>query len=429
MPTNPAPPAADTSSTRLLAVSFAFPPLAYPRSIQVARLVKYLQFETVLVCADERGARRDPTLEPDAAERLSQVLRVPFSISRVRAYGNSLAHHLSRPLWERWNRSPDQYRAWKPAVLKAIGNFMRARRYRPDALATFSQPNIDHLIGLELKRALGVPWVAHFSDPWADNPFHRTTTATHNLNLELERAVVSAADRLIFTSEETVEMVMRKYPREWRERARVLPQCYDPALFNSEPSPPGEGLTVRYVGNFYGGRTPAPLFRTLRALAARAPESLRDVTFELVGISDASILEDSELRGLPAGIINTSPPVEYRESLRLMSGSDGLLIIDAPADVSVFLPSKLIDYIGAGRPVMGFTPQGAAARLIGELGGWVADPADITAGVETMHGFLDALRRRREERAGTWGTPAVRRNYEASFLAAKFEGIIRELLS
>jgi hypothetical protein len=43
--------------------------------------------------------------------------------------------------------------------------------------------------------------------------------------------------------------------------------------------------------------------------------------------------------------------VGYQESLKLMSEADALLVIDAPADQSVFLPSKLIDYIGAGRPI------------------------------------------------------------------------------
>jgi hypothetical protein len=77
---------------------------------------------------------------------------------------------------------------------------------------------------------------------------------------------------------------------------------------------------------------------------------------------------------------------------------------------------------------MGFTPQGAAAKLIRELGGWVADPASVEACVETLRSFLAALRRRHEERAGVWGAQDVRRSYEATFLAARFEELIRELL-
>src|SRR2546423_4090797 len=117
MASNNVSPAIESASRKLLAVSFAFPPLAYPRSIQVARLLKYLPLATVLVCADERDARKDATLEPDAAASLAAILRVPFAISRARAYANALAYRFNRALWHRWNRRPDQYTAWQGAAL------------------------------------------------------------------------------------------------------------------------------------------------------------------------------------------------------------------------------------------------------------------------------------------------------------------------
>ena len=47
-----------------------------------------------------------------------------------------------------------------------------------------------------------------------------------------------------------------------------------------------------------------------------------------------------------------------------------LLVIDAPADESLFLPSKLIDYLPARKPILGLTPaRGASADLIRAL--WI----------------------------------------------------------
>lgn len=452
MPSDAAAPSARTPATRLLAVSFAFPPLAYPRSIQVARLLKYVSFNTVLVCADERAARRDETLEPDAASRLAAVLRVPFNASRPRAYANAAAHRLSRALWNRWNRRPDQYVAWKRDALRAVETFARGNRYAPDAVVTFSQPTTDHLVGLELKKIWRAPWVAHFSDPWVDNPYYATDEATRAFNLAAERAVCESADRLVFTSAETVELVMRKYPREWRGKARVLPQCFDPQLYppraakgggesrEGDAAARGDGgeaarndgggsrrVVIRYVGNFYGARTPAPLLDALALVAETDESRLRGVAFELVGVTDPSLVERVRAAPLPDGLVTTSPPVGYRESLRLMAEADGLLIIDAPADVSVFLPSKLVDYLGAARPVMGFTPRGAARTLIERLGGWTVDPADARAGADALKNFLEHLRARRDD-AGAWGEGEVRREYEATNQARKFEEMVRELL-
>jgi glycosyltransferase involved in cell wall biosynthesis len=432
-----------SSATKLLAVSFAFPPLAYPRSIQVARLLKYVSLRTVLVCADERAARKDPTLEPDAASQLEALLRVPFSVSRALAYANAAAHRFRPALWNHWNRRPDNYATWKSAALRAVETYARANLYAPDAIVTFSQPTTDHLIGLELKKRFRVPWIAHFSDPWVENPFYSTDAPTRDFNLAAERAVCESAERLVFTSAETVELVMSKHPAAWREKARVLPQCFDPRLYPSHASQDAERtrsdddarisddgarIVVRHVGNFYGARTPAPLLRALAALAETDESLLRGVAFELIGVSDPSLVVGEVAESLPAGLVKTTPPVGYRESLRLMSEADGLLIVDAPADISVFLPSKLIDYLGAARPVFGFTPRGAARTLIERLGGWTVDPSDTRAGADALKNFLDLLRARRGD-TRAWGEAAVRREYEATHLAAKFEEIVRELLT
>ena len=57
-----------------------------------------------------------------------------------------------------------------------------------------------------------------------------------------------------------------------------------------------------------------------------------------------------------------------------------LLVIDAPADDSLFLPSKLIDYLPLGKPILGLTPlRGASADLIRRLGYPVVAPDDEAA--------------------------------------------------
>ena len=73
----------------------------------------------------------------------------------------------------------------------------------------------------------------------------------------------------------------------------------------------------------------------------------------------------------------------------MMESADLLLIVDAPGEISVFLPSKLVDYIGAGRPICALTPPGAAARVTREAGGWVADPADAEAGATALLAALE----------------------------------------
>lgn len=413
---------------KLLAVSLAYPPLAYPRSIQVARLLKFLDASTVVVSCDEQGARKDPTIEPDAESKLEACLRVPFAVTGSRRLIDRIAYRFNRQLWNRRNMAPDNYGSWKTAVLGEISRFMQANDYLPDAVVTFAQPFTDHLIGLELKRRHGLPWLAHFSDPWVDNPFNKYDEQAKALNLSLERQVVQSADIMAFTSRETIDLVLAKYPAEWRQKARVLPQSFDSSLFQDGASTPKPNITIRYIGNFYGGRTAAPLIGALRLMLDTEPNSLNDVCFELIGISDPAVIRDAGGDALPAGLLKVHPSVEYRESLRLMSEADGLLVIDAPADISVFLPSKLIDYIGAGRPVLGITPPGTAASLIRELGGPVVDPSNTEDIRTALLLFIDLLKARRESSGlEPWGTPEVRERFEAARVSKSFETMLRDI--
>jgi hypothetical protein len=169
------------------------------------------------------------------------------------------------------------------------------------------------------------------------------------------------------------------------------------------------------------------LIKTLRSIMSEDPLSLGGVCFELIGHTDPLTLSNLGIEDLPSGLVRFRPPVSYQESCSLAAAADGLLIIDAPAAQSVFLPSKLIEYVGVGRPILGITPPGAAANLIKELGGWVADPSSQEAMKATVVEFLTYLRNARQ--SGPWGTPEVRSRYEAPVVSKSFEMMLRELLT
>jgi hypothetical protein len=324
---------------------------------------------------------------------------------------------------------PDQYRSWKPGAISSIEDYLRRTHYRPDVFVTFGQPMSDHLIGLELQQRYGWPWAAHFSDPWVDNPFGRFDSLTRSFNAALERKVVEAASMLIFTSQETLELIMGKYAPEHHSKARVLPHSFA-FLSNAERAsrPPESKIVVRHLGELYGRRSPKPLFDALRLIHSSEPQSLADVRFELIGATEESALRDSGFHQLPEGLVAFQPAVSYQESLSLMVEADGLLVIDAPMERSVFLPSKLIDYVGAARPILGITPPGTSANLVKQLGGWLAAPSEIEGVAQALREFLLYLRQSRKEGAALWGNSSVRARYEALTVGTLFSDFLRELL-
>ncbi|MDP4743869.1 MAG: hypothetical protein NWS22_03400 [Porticoccaceae bacterium] len=361
---------------------------------------------------------------PDFQERLSYKIKVPFN-SKIKGLVQRLAIYCL-PFY---GRCPDEYVGWIGLATQKTLAFLNEHQIKPNRVLTFGEPMSDHLVGRQLRATLGVPWVAHFSDPWVDNPFRKYFVLSKWINRRLERSVISEADRVVFTSQETLNLVMKKYPESWRKKAHVIAHGYQADLY---PAPVRQDiaspLMIRYVGNFYGDRTPAPLFEALAQLHSENPELLKNIKIELVGSIPARMLKTQAYRALPNSLVKTTSTVSYLRSLELMAESDLLLIIDAPnPGISVFLPSKLIDYIGAGKPIIGLVPHGASATLIQRLGGATADPVD-SAAIRKMlaEAIVLGLARRKDYITTPWGDPAVREQYRIETTAQDFFKIVHE---
>ena len=409
----------------LLAISFYYPPANNPRAIQVARLLRHAGLATSLVCSAyvDITDRRDERQVSEAESFLQDIYRIPFTVSPLRRKITGLVSRVTRPVWEEW---PDSFRSWKDDVVSFLSDLFEQRKSKPTAMITFGSPMSDHLIGLEIKRTHKLPWMAHFSDPWVDNPFKNYGWLTGRANLILERQVVESADRLLFTSEETIDLVMAKYPEQLREKCRVLTHSYESSKYRHDQRPMDE-VTIRFLGDLYGLRTPRPLFKALDSIHREKPKLLENLKLEFVGSMCELDVMEMGLRELPPNLVVLRETVAYNESLDLMSSADGLVVIDAPADTSPFLPSKLVDYIGAGKPVLGITPPGTASRLIVELGGWVGNPADPQQVKEALEEFIGALRELRKNKQRVWGEGAVRLRYDAKSVGKGFRDLVIEL--
>ena len=296
------------------------------------------------------------------------------------------------------------------------------------AVVTWSQWHSSHLVGLEIKRLKAdLPWLVHMSDPWVDNPYSNYTPKEKEKNTILEKQVIEHADMLLFTSAETVELVMNKYPDKWRDKAKVVPHVFDASLFGETQTKSEDNkVVVRHIGHFYGLRSPAPLLHALAEIHKTNPTVLDNVRFEIIGNIEPGLLNGEDWAGVPDGLVKTIEPVAYKRSLELMQQSDLLLIVDAPSKLSVFLPSKLVDYIGSANPIMGITPPGASCELIKRLGGWVADPTDCTGIVKALSRALDHAKTYRNK---TFGDQTIRDEFDAAYVGKNKATLIQSLFT
>lgn len=371
---------------QLLAVSWEMPPLSGPRAVQVTRTLAALGergWHSRVICFDARSQRYQQDYDIDVgAATGGMVTPLPVPSPEEWLFFRTLWRVLP-PL----KHLPDEKRIWAPA---AIAEGRRALADRPaDVIVSFAQPWSDHLIGLQLHRDTGIPWVAHFSDPWIDSPYQPGTAWTRARIARMERDVVSSASQLVFVNDDTRDRVMAKYPAEWSARAHVVPQGHTGYAAAAAAPSPGP-LRIVYTGRFYDGiRTPDVFLQALADVHRASPLHSR-LLVEFVGSRMDAYAEQARVLGVEEFATFTGR-VSPDEASRRAAAADVLLLIDAPSDgPSLFLPSKLIDYLPFGKPILGITPEnGPSADLMRSLGYPIVDPRDEAGMAASLTALLE----------------------------------------
>jgi ribosomal protein L11 methylase PrmA len=90
------------------------------------------------------------------------------------------------------------------------------------------------------------------------------------------------------------------------------------------------------------------------------------------------------------------------------------------------MPSKLIDYFGAGSPILAITPSGTTADLVKEYGGAVASPFDADdVAVKLTQEISDIKKNNKSVKINHHFC----NKYHAKEVAMIFEGLIFEMVS
>jgi glycosyltransferase involved in cell wall biosynthesis len=263
------------------------------------------------------------------------------------------------------------------------------RRLPIRAVVTTQPSIVSTLVGLHLKRAFQLPWIADFQDPLVGNPNIIPHPLGNRWQRWIEKRIFQHADRLIANTDSVAAMWRQRYP-EHAHKITVIWNGYDAA----EAIPPTRSLTRSYrvlshVGTIYATRHPSALLDSYERLVAAGKLDPATLKLRFVGVFDWEAIPnpDQVHRMVKAGYLELENQyIPRAEALREAAEADYLLILDInESNSDLQVPCKVYDYLRTGRPILAFTPaQSPLERIIQRSGiaheilhNRLASPSDV----------------------------------------------------
>ena len=422
---------------RLLIITYYWPPTGGSGVQRWVKFSKYLPefgWQPVVYTPEnpEQLARDESLLAdiPACAEVVKTRINEPYELYRrltggkqgqevnpVNAQQKNWKQRLS--LWVRGNCFiPDPRISWVHPSVRFLKKYLA--EHPVDAVVTTGPPQSVHLIGLGLKKALGLHWIADFRDPWTEMFYYKhlgLSAAADRRHRRLEQAVLDGADTVVSVS----PPVAADFQAKTKTPVVLITNGFDeddfvdpdktayginssggvppepPASRSSECESSREGVVepgrpdifrailsgpeksgpqarrpeIRLVhtGLFAADGNPVNLWDALARRCDADPDFRARLQIRLAGKVDAAITEAIRARGLGDNLVELGY-LPHDETVREQRAADILLLpLRREPEYAKVLPGKIFEYLAARRPVLGIGQEdGAAATVLRDAG-------------------------------------------------------------
>lgn len=269
-------------------------------------------------------------------------------------------------LWIRSNLFiPDPRRLWVRPSVRILCKYLKQNP--ADVIVTTGPPHSMHLIGLGLKRKLGVRWVADFRDPWTNIDFYRDLALTplaDSIHKKLEKEVLLTADRVITVS----PGMTREFITMGAKHVITITNGYDGESIRALKHEAGR-FTIVHLGSMPKSRNPEALWQALTAISSQNPRFASLLQVKLIGKVDLSVKESLRDHGL-LKLISFEDYIPHDQTHDLLAGASVLLLcINNSPNAGGILTNKFFEYLSAHRPILAIGPKdGDASVILDETG-------------------------------------------------------------
>ena len=368
---------------RVLYITYYFPPSGGSGVQRGLKMVKYLpasNWQPIVLTVDPDHAAY-PILDPALEDDLPTDTRItrtrswdPYAMyasmmgrKKKDAVGVGFLgadHASTKEKLARWVRAnlflPDARVGWVRFARKAALELAGDPGF--DAIVSSGPPHSAHLIGRDIAKATGKPWVADLRDAWPDAAYAEmlpTTRWALKRDLSLRNRALKRANACIAVTEDLASTMQNATGAPFS----VIRNGFDPEDFAGVEPMKSEGFTIVHTGSLAPARDPEPIWNVLAnpENEARWPE----LKLHFVGNVDPLVLDSARKAGAIHRVQHT-PYVPHHEALAQTLGANLLLLpINRVNNAAGIVTGKIYEYLASGRPVLGIgDPNGEAARLL-----------------------------------------------------------------
>lgn len=358
---------------KLLIITYYWPPAGGPGVQRWLKFVKYLPYFNVqpIVYIPENPTYPiiDNGLQSEVSEKaiiLKNKIKEPYGLASF--FGKNKTKKISSGiipnkkkqsfverilLWVRGNIFiPDARFLWVKPSVHYLKKYIEENQI--DTIVTSGPPHSLHLIGLQLKKELGVKWFADFRDPWTTIGYHKAlklSSYAEKKHKALEKEVLNSADTIIVTSITT----KAEFQAITSKPIEVITNGYDVEKVTKKPL--DEKFTLAHIGSFLSDRNPKILWQAIQELTKENMDFKNDFELKLLGATSQEVLDTINEFQLSDFVLNLGY-VSHQEAVEHQRKSQVLLLIEINSeDTKSIIPGKVFEYIVSERPIVAIGPK------------------------------------------------------------------------
>ncbi len=255
---------------------------------------------------------------------------------------------------------PDARKFWINPSVNYLKTYLKENKVA--VIITTGPPHSTHLIGLHLKKKLGIKWIADFRDPWTEiDYFHQLPLTKRALKKHhfLEKEVLKNADAVL-----VVGNTMNEKYSKFNTNVNTITNGFDGEIKDATIKLDAK-FSLTHIGLMNADRNPKILWQVLSEISSENIEFAADFELKLIGKVAHSVVKDISNYKLTKNV-QIIKYVPYNEVIAFQKKAQVLLlIVNNVPSANQIITGKIFEYLMAKRPILAIAPiNGDLAEIV-----------------------------------------------------------------